>query len=85
MGKIISCPKDGISGKDIEILGKGKIACCQIMIAQNRMHSDISGQFDTLIGACIIPNKVPKIQNSVGLVLKIINNCLKSLYICVDI
>ena len=85
MGENLSCPKDGISGKDIEIFGKSKIACGLIMIAKNRMHSNISGQIDTLIGACIIPNNVPKIQNSVDLVLKIINNRLKSVYICVDI
>jgi len=83
--KDASCPKNSLLSKNVEALGKAEIACRLIMIALNGVHSDISGQFHTLVGAAIVANQVAQVQDSVRSVFKVADHRLKSFDIRMDI
>jgi len=84
-GKDASCPKDSLSSKNVEALGKAKVARRLIMVALNGVHPDIPGQFHTFVWAGIIPHQVAQVQNSVRSVFKVADHRLKSFDISMDI
>jgi hypothetical protein len=84
-GKDASCPKNSLSSKNVEALGKAQIVRCLIMVALNGVYPDIPGQFHTLVGAGIIPHQVAQVQDSVRSVFKVADHRLKSFDIRMDI